>query len=92
MTCVFSIEHCLFLAVMALAKTTRVFGLACLASRIFLQCLDFSIQLPVDCTLRAHGLGFRLHLGVALSACRMFAAALACFVKVLRGKHAQKRL
>lgn len=89
MTPVFCIEHCLFLAVMASAKTTRVFGLACLAPRVFLQGLDFSVQLPVDRTLRAHGLGFRLHLSVALLACRMFSAALACFVKVLRGKHAQ---
>lgn len=88
-TLVFCIEHCLFLTATASAKTTRVLGLACLASRIFLQCLDFSVQLPVDCTLRAHGLGFRLHRSIALSACRMFAAALACFVKVLRGKHAQ---
>ena len=88
-TLVFCIEHCLFLTATASAKTTRVFSLACLASRIFLQCLDFSVQLPVDRTLRPHSLGFRLHLGVALCACRMFSAALACFVEVLRGKHAQ---
>ena len=80
MVCVFWIEHCLFLAVTASPKTTRIFGLARLAPRIFLQCLDFSVQLTVDRTLSAHGLGSRLHLGVALCACRMFSAALACFV------------